>query len=438
MKNIILFCSLFFFYNCHAQFITTIAGTGVAGYNGDGILAADAQVYAEGLAIDNHDNLIIADAGNQRIRKINSSGIISTIGGTGTPGYSGDGGPATAAQLFNPCSVAVDKYNNIYVADMHNNCIRKIDTFGIITTIAGGGTNPYVDGEMATATGFSECNYVAVDTAENIYISGGGIYEVNTSGIVNTFASFYGSGGLIGDGGPATEATLDECTGVVADNVGNVYINNSTMWNRVRKVNTSKIINTIAGDTCGFSGDGGISTAALLCFPSGLKIDKSGNIFFADADNYRVRVISTAGIINTIAGNGVAGFSGDGDRAVLASLDGPLDIAIDSHGGVYIADVYNYRIRYVTNTVATPLFNKVQPGILLNPNPSSGDFNVTVTTAANEEVKIVVNNILGERLLCVNGSTNKQLPVHLTTPPGIYFLTAVTQQKTETQKIIIR
>ena len=435
MKNILLILSVFFLHPVSAQTITTIAGTGVGTYNGDNIPAIGAQLNATGLAVDSHDNLIIADYDNCRVRKI-SDGIITTIAGSDSCGFSGDGGPATNAKLDHPISVAVDKFGNIYVADGNNHRIRKINISGNISTVAGGGPS-YIDGEPATAAALGQPTYVAVDTFGAVYTSVDIVYKINTAGNIKIVAGKSGAS-LLGDGGPATDALLTNTQGIAVDDIGNIYI---TDENRIRKVNAIGIISSIAGtDTCGFSGNGGPAINAAICNPIGVKTDRFNNIIFTDPAHYNscVRIISASGIINSIAGNHTFSYSGDNGPATDAGLNFPRDIAIDSRGGIYISDEANYRIRYITNAVAVRGFDDIQPGIVVSPNPSTGDFNIKATSAIDQDVSILFYNMLGQKIKQLTVAANISATVHLDAPPGIYYLSATMQSKVLTQKIVIR
>ena len=331
--------------------INTLAGVGEWGYSGDGGPATEALIQRpKGMALDSEGNLYFADSLNDRIRKVDTSGIITTVAGIGTAGYSGDGGPATEAALYQPTDVAVDSAGNLYIADFPNDRIRKVDTSGIITTVAGNGTAGYSgDGGPATEASLHSPNYVTVDSAGNLYISDNGNYrlrKVDTSGIITTVAG-NGTSAYNGDGGPATEASLS--TGdVVVDSAGNIYITDGSNY-RIRKIDTNGIITTFAGNgTYGYYlGDGGPAIEAQLKYPGGLALDSAGNIYIANAPNDRLRKVDTSGIITTVAGNGTEGYSGDGGLATEASFDWPSFVAVDSAGNLYIADEWNWRIRKV-------------------------------------------------------------------------------------------
>jgi hypothetical protein len=335
--------------------ITTIAGTDTNGYAGDGGPATNAQLnYPNGVAVGATGNVYIADTGNSRIRKVTGSpGVITTFAGGGI----GDGGPATNAPLNDPSGVAVDTAGNIYIADYGNSRIRKITvSSGVITTIAGTGTDGYAgDGGPATSAQLNRPSGVAVDTAGNIYIADYGnsrIRKVDAiTGVITTIAGT-GTSGYAGDGGPATSAQLNDPRGVAVDTAGKIYIAD-TSNNRIRKVTGSPgVITTIAGTgTSGYAGDGGPATTARLNYPSGVAVDTAFNIYIADSDNYRIRKVTvSSGVITTIAGTGTDGFAGDGGPATSAQLNDPRGVAVDTAGNIYIADFFNNRIRTVTGS----------------------------------------------------------------------------------------
>ncbi len=286
--------------------ITTIAGTGVAGFFGDGGPATLAKLSApRGIAIDAAGNIYFSDYSNQRIRKINTSGIITTIAGTGFATYGGDGGPATAAALNFPWGIAVDGSGNVFIADQFNCRVRKINAAGIMSTVTGDGI---------------------------CFISG--------------------------DGGLASLARVQYPLGVACDGIGDVFIADYGN-NRVRKIDPAGIISTIAGSpTYGFSGDGGPSTAAKLYFPEAIAADAIGNIYICDVNNGRIRMINSSGIINTIVGIGTDGFSGDGGLPTLAQINRSTGIAIDALGRIYISDNDNNRIRILHSPTHEPYFTR--------------------------------------------------------------------------------
>ncbi|HET9257257.1 MAG TPA: SMP-30/gluconolactonase/LRE family protein [Pseudonocardiaceae bacterium] len=334
-----------------AGVITTAAGNGTPDSTGDGGPAVLATLhYPDGLTIDRNGDLYIAEFGGYRVRKIDRSGLITTVAGTGAQGYSGDGGPALRATFAGPRSVGVDAVGNLYIADTGNGRIRKVNAAGTITTIAGngrrGGTG---DGGPATAAELDNPRGIAVDQAGNVYIAdslNARIREVDTSGRIRTVAG-NGIRGLSGDGGPATAAQLAIPDGVVVDRDNTLYIGDA-LNHRVRKVDTSGTITTFAGAGLAYPGDGGPANHANLDQPWGVSLGKDGRIYIADSNNHRVRMVGQNGEITTIAGTGAAGFSGDGGNAVDAQLNIPNGLLADRDGNVYIADTHNHRVRKVT------------------------------------------------------------------------------------------
>jgi len=330
--------------------VTTVAGTGSVGYNGDGITATSAQLsYPTGVAVDGLGRVFIADSQNNRIRRIDIDGTISTLAGNGKPGYDQDNQPAILASLNQPQGVAVDGLGNVVIADTLNERVRRVDVSGTITTVAGTGNEGYKGDGMSAKTADLDTPYsVAVDSIGRTIIAdtlNQRIRRVELDGTINTVAGD-GSLGSGGDGGPATSAQLSYPLGVAADTNGQIFIAD-TFSQEIRRVDTSGNIATIAGNgTIGFGGDGGAATAAQMQYAQGVAVDAAGHVAIADTNNERIRWVSS-GTISTIAGNGEFGFGGDGGAATSAHLSGAFGCAADSAGHVFIADTFDARIRRV-------------------------------------------------------------------------------------------
>ncbi len=364
--SMILFLILIVIYtqsSGQSGIITTVAGNGSISYTGDGGPATAAGLYtAFGVAADGLGNFYLSDSHYGVIRKINASGIITTVAGTGTYGYSGDGGPATAAQMGAITTLVADSYGNLYVPDNDNGRIRKISTSGIITTIAGTGFLGYAgDGGPATAAMISGSDCITIDVFGNIYYGDNErIRKISSSGIISTIAG-NGTTGFSGDGGPATAASMYLPSGVVTDGAGNVYFSDEYN-NRIRKINSYGIMSTIAGTgpyggiAGSFGGDGGPAISAHLYAPVGLARDAYGNIYFDDNVNNRICKINPSGIISTIGGNGSTGYSGDGGPATNAQIYVSYELAMDYAGNLLLADVSNRRIRKINSGYPSPFF----------------------------------------------------------------------------------
>lgn len=351
-----------------AQQIYTFSGTGMAGYTGDGGSSNAARLNGPvWVATDNGNNIYIADRNNNVIRKISASGIIRTYAGTGASGFSGDGSAATAAMLQSPMGITVDASGDVYVADEANNRIRKISSSGVITTVAGTGSAGFSgNGGAAISAQLNAPTSVAFDGSGSVYIADRGnnvIRKISSGGIISTFAGTAGMAGYSGDGGAATAATLNAPTGMAIDALGNLYVTDKAN-NVIRKISTSGTISTIAGTgIAGNSGDNGDAMLARLNAPSGIAIDASGNIYVADQGNNRIRKISTTGIISNRAGSGTAGYSGDGNNATLARLNSPQGISVDGSGTIFVADNGNNVIRIVTSDIAPYFIRGAEQGL---------------------------------------------------------------------------
>jgi len=369
--------------------ITTIAGNGVNGFTGVGGPAIAAEFsYADGMAINSKGDIYFTDTGNNLVWKIAAgTGVISVAAGNGTRGYSGDGGPATDAELDYPEAVALDASGNLYITDTDNYAIRMVSaSTGIITTIAGNGTYGYTgDNGPATAAQLGGPQGLALDTSGNLYISDGNnevIRKVNlNTGIITTFA---GSGSYTfgGDGGQALAAGIPYPSVLAVDGTGNLYIAEGSY--RVRKVTVSTgIITTVAGNgSYGYSGDGGQATNAEIG-AQGLAFDSAGNLYISGYPNAVREVSATTGVITTIVGNGYYGYNGDGISSTAAELAYPEGIAFDASGSLYIADQENYRVRKVVFQAAPPV----------TVSPASLSFGgVTVGTTSTSQQVTLTNN----------------------------------------------
>lgn len=383
-----------------AQNIKTIAGDGTPGATGDGAAATAAKLnYPTGVAVDKAGNVYIADANNNKVRKVSTSGVITTIAGNGTSGFSGDGGQATAAQLKYPTNVAVDLSGNVYITDANNARIRKVTPAGIISTYVGDGSLGYGgDGGQATAAQLHNPRGLHVDAAGNLYIAAvfsQKVRMVDPTGIIVTVAGT-GTSGYAGDGGSAISAQLKDPSGVGKDAAGNMYIADKSS-HCIRKVTPTGTISTIAGNdvTADFTGDGGPATAARMKTPIAVKVDKYDNVFVLDMGNNRVRKINAAGVMSTVAGATAVGSGGDGGPATAASFNFPQDIALDTLGNVYIADAGNNKIRKITYVSPAGVVMPSQMGTLaVFPNPSAGAFTIRLGEAG-KDVLVTITDVSG-------------------------------------------
>ena len=334
---------------------SVVAGTGPPSSSGDGGPAASAGLnFPWGVAVDGSGNIYVTELFGYRVRKISTTGIISTVAGNGTEAYSGDGGPASLAQLDAPWGVVADSGGNLYISDSGNHTIRKIAANGVITTVAGSGIAGYSgDGGPAAGAQLNTPLGMAMDIAGNLYVAdchNQRIRKISSGGAITTVAG-NGSMGYAGDGGPALGAKLACPHGVAIDPAGNIYIGD-TENNRVRKVTLGGVISTIAGTgTQGFTGDGRPAASAQLCAPASLALDAAGSLYIADTCNWAIRKISPDGTIATVAGvgSGTARYWGDGQPATSVALYGPQGIAVDSAGDLYIGDTQGNHIRRVSS-----------------------------------------------------------------------------------------
>jgi sugar lactone lactonase YvrE len=397
-------------------------------------------ILPSAVIFDAQGNLYIAETANHTVRKVDPTDQISTVAGTGTQGYSGDGGPATQAQLDSPQGLALDT-KHLYIADTHNNRIRSIDlATGLITTIAGGKAGFDGDSGPATAAHLNQPNALAVDSDGNIYIADSQnhrIRKITSAGVISTIAGT-GVEGFSGDGGAAVSAALDAPAGLAVDSDKNLYIAD-THNNRIRKVSASTgIISTIAGiGSPSYSGDGAQASNAGLALPHGLTVDAAGNLYLADTANHRVRrIATTTGIITTIAGGGVQRFSGDGGPADKASLDTPRSPAISPASLPVIADTGNERVRQLSDDASIHTIaglGTTAPGALTLSGPSvtaygSGRLTATLTTLAGAQGSITFLDTTPSTATTTIGSASLTANAAVfdlsTLPAGTHNLTA--------------
>lgn len=437
--------------------ISTYVGTqNNSGYGGDSGPATAALIdNPSDVLVDNIGNLYVADFLSNAVRKIDTFGNITTVAGTGFGsgvmaggGFTGDNGPATAAELNGPFALAMDAAGNIFFADGYNHNVRKVSTAGTITTVAGTHTAGYTgDNGPATSASLNNPVGLAFDKHGNLYIAddhNAVIRKMDNAGVITTFAGNH-TVGYTGDNGPATAAQLGAPIGVAVDTADNVYIADS--GNVIRKVNALGIITTFAGTSvAGFSGDGGPATAALLGRPQRVNLDDSGNVYISDLGNNVVRKVSAAtGIITTIAGggDGTADVLGDGGPATAAVLSSPEGVAISKTGIIYISDRGDQVIRRIgpaavidNSGVAAVAGNTAV--LTVYPNPcSAGNITIKLAATATERATISITNVLGETINKAISVTNKPVVISLTQPAGVYLVTAATAHGSWTKQVIV-
>ncbi|MCW3123218.1 MAG: hypothetical protein JWQ38_2710 [Flavipsychrobacter sp.] len=382
-----------------AQVIKTVAGTGEPGYTGDGGPAVTATLnHPDVVKFDKKGNMYIADEHNNAIRKVNPYGIITTIAGNGTKDAAGHGGPATAAHIYRPTDLCFDTKGNLYVAEAGNNIISKISTSGIITIIAGTGVDGNTgDTGMATAARIHNPIGLVFDSVGNLYFSSNGAYcirKIDTAGKITTFAGT-GIGGYSGDKGPATAAQIG-LTGYLAfGRYKALYI--PDYYNHVvRRIDSQGVITTIAGSgAMGTAGDKAPATAAAINSPYAIFFDYKHYMYISDRFDYVVRMVDTFDTITTYAGTGVAGFNGDGDIPINTQFNTDLNCSdSDATGNFYIADPLNNRVRRVTyTTVKVSEINGQRSQVTIYPNPAHSMLNIS---SSNDKLsRIVVVDITG-------------------------------------------
>jgi len=429
-KKYVFYLFLICTYLIQSQTITTIAGTGSSGFSGDGGLATTARLNLPfNITFDKSDNIYIADTYNNSIRKIdNESGIITTVVGTADK--------KQVSELKTPTGLTFDNFNNLFIADLANLRIRKVnlDTGSSITLVGKKSEveRPNIDAYLGGP--FS----VVFDKVGNLYVSINGDSKVDKvdfyTGVVSTIAGT-GELGYSGDGILAKNAKLNSPTGLALDGKGNLFISDSGN-ERVRKVDlTTGIISTVAGNgVTGFSGDGDLAIKSQLSNPLGLAVDNQGDLFISDRNNNRIRKINmSTGIINTIAGTGEAGFSGDGDLARNALLSNPTGLAFNRDGDLFVVDRGNNRIRRISGLTSNTDELELEASILVYPNPSTDK--ITIELKNDLDLK-------GASLFNING---KQASVIMNDktfnvsklPRGIYILRIVTSKGIIEQKVVL-
>ena len=406
----------------NAQTINTVAGTGTFGNTPDSVQATTTELWQpNGVTTDHLGNYYIAS--RNFIRKVDLTGLIKNYAGGGTG--LGNGVPAITTAIGYATSIITDCHGNLYFTDKTNKVVRKIDTLGIITTVAGGGTNTGT-GIPADSALLGSPYGVAVDCNGNIFftdITNYNILKVDaTSGMLTIFAG-YGIPGWTGDGVQATNSALNEPRGIGTDVDGNVYFADQ-LNHRIRKINTSGIITTVAGSGfIGFAGDGGNATDASLNTPTGVMVDALGNVYFADMNGNRVRYVNTSGIINSITGTGIGGFSGDGLSASLAQVNKVLGLAIKPSGELLIADTYNNRIRKITDPLKINSLLTTEPEISVYPNPAKNELSINASGFDNKETNIKIYNPLGQVVFTVLHIATTTTSININgLAKGIYFL----------------
>ena len=424
----------------NSQIISTVAGGGSGDNENVPATSIDLGLL-KSIACDTSGNIFVANGPSHRIRRIDENGYIQTIAGTGSAGFDGDGGIALAAKFNMPTWICLDASANIYVSDNLNNRIRKVDRSTTVgSTVIGNDSCSFTgDGGLATSASLCNPHGHAFDLFGNFYFVdnvNSRIRKITVAGTVTTVAG-NGQVGFSGDGGPATLASFDGPTGVCVDSNGNIFIADGN--SRIRRVDaTTNIITTIAGN--GIPTYNGDNIPAILSqlHPWSLAFDKNGNLFVSDHNNHRIRMIDAAGYIHTVAGNGIQGFSGDGNDAISANLSFPEGMAFDHCGNLLIADNQNSRIRKISfNPHCWPTYiSEVRPlSFSFYPNPASDEINIR---SESKLKNLVVVNAIGQRVMekSIAGETARLSISHL--QAGVYFITVTDANGARQAKKIVK
>jgi hypothetical protein len=388
----------------HAQtyIVSTLAGTGTRG-EADGSGASASFNGPTGVAVDGAGNMYVADQGSNKIRKLTPGGVVSTLAGSGTRGAAD--GPGSGASFNYPTGVAVDGAGNVYVADQGNNKIRKVTPGGVVSTLAGSGTQGTADGPGSGAS-FNGPTGVAMDGAGNVYVAdyNNKIRKITPAGMVSTLA---GSGVAGAADGPGASASFLNPTGVVVDGAGNVYVADQGN-NKIRKVTPGGVVSTLAGSGTRGAADGP-GAGASFNYPTGVAVDGAGNVYVADNSNQKIRKVTPGGVVSTLAGTGMVGAT-DGPGA-SASFYNPSGMAVDGASSVYVADYLNNKIRKLTpanGLASTPALTAAQVGLFPNPTGKVASVRVTLpvavgTRAARATVLNALGQVLSQTTLAVQG-----------------------------------
>ncbi|MBX2907181.1 MAG: T9SS type A sorting domain-containing protein [Taibaiella sp.] len=402
----------------HAQIITTVAGNGVQGFAGDGGPATAAQLdRPSALAFNKAGDMYIIDGNGTRVRRVSATGVITTVAGDGTLGYAGDGGPATAARVW-PMSLATDTLGNLYIGERGR--IRKIDATGIISTIAGDDTAGYNGDEIpATAARVTEVYLGFADEEGALWFCDNHrVRKIDNAGIIHTVAGT-GANGSSGDGGPATAATMGGPRFLSRNSAGELFIPDINA-RRTRKINTADIIEAFAGYGAGGStgGDGGPALSAAVANNTSVVCDDSGNVYLAMGSADVIRKVDAAGIISTVAGT-IEGYSGDGGPASAARMDNVSHIAM-YNGNLYLTDTYNNRIRRIgyNDPVSVSIREVGLSDVQIYPNPAAGAVNISAVVKVSS---IAVYNVLGECIEIIPNIDDKHASIAIgDLLPGVY------------------
>jgi len=437
-------------YDANSQIISEFAGVCnlTAPLNGNFGPATSAKLATpRGIVSDNSGNVYFIEMLNYAVRKVNTTGVITTYAGNGTEGFGGDGGSATNAQMEAASGLAIDKVGNIYIGDGVNNRVRRVDVAGIITTFAGNGTlTPLGDGGPATAAGLGNVGGICFDTAGNLYIAAGKfIRKVNAAGIITKYAGT-GVSGYSGDGGMADTAKLTTASidYLSTDLAGNIFFATS---NRIRKISTSGIITTIGGNAAaGYSGDFGPAIAALFAGSGGVFPDSCGNLYIADYPNNVVRIISTAGIVYTIAGHGTIGCGGNGGPAIAAQMNHISTVYLDKKNDLYLSDHLNHVVRKIhfprcdslVFPIAVDEVEMQEDGVYVFPNPSDGDFSIKINTGSHEPVRVVIVTMVGAVVREYIIRPGKETPLQAQLPAGMYMVVCENEKGRIVKKVVVR